>query len=96
MMLAGVAAAVIVRILPSTRFANFRTPVGLALALAFGIPSLFAVWREFMSKEEVTPAASLSRQSRQQWQHGAQRASTCQSVSPVREIEVMLRGLDEK
>jgi hypothetical protein len=63
MMLAGVAAALIVRILPSTRFANFRTPVGLALALAFGIPSLFTIWREFMSKEEVTPAAALRRES---------------------------------
>jgi hypothetical protein len=48
MMLGAVTAALIIRILPSTRFATFRTPVGLALALAAGVPSLFILWREFM------------------------------------------------
>jgi len=49
MMLSAVAAALIIRILPSTRLATFRTPIALALALAAGVPSLFILWREFMS-----------------------------------------------
>jgi PST family polysaccharide transporter len=57
MMLAGVAAALIVRILPSTRFAGFRTPVALTLAMAFGIPSLFIIWREFMASKEAEALA---------------------------------------
>ena len=65
MMLAGVAAALVVRILPSTRFASFRTPVGLALAMAFGIPSLITIWREFRRPDETTPGAALSRESEQ-------------------------------
>jgi PST family polysaccharide transporter len=66
MMLAGVAAALIVRILPSTRFAGFRTPVALTLAMAFGIPSLFIIWREFMASKEAEPSAPpLSRKSEQ-------------------------------
>jgi len=65
MMLAGVAAALVVRILPSTRFASFRTPVGLALALAFGIPSLITIWREFRRPDEATLGAGLSRESEQ-------------------------------
>ena len=62
-MLAGVAAALVVRILPTTRFASFRTPVGLALAMAFGIPSLITIWKEFGRPEEPTPGAVLSRES---------------------------------
>jgi PST family polysaccharide transporter len=65
MMLAGVAAALVVRILPSTRFASFRTPVGLALAMAFGIPSLITIWREFRRPDEATLSAALSRESEQ-------------------------------
>jgi PST family polysaccharide transporter len=49
MMLGAVAAALIIRILPSTRLAAFRTPVALALALIAGVPSLFILWREFMA-----------------------------------------------
>lgn len=59
MMLAAVAAALVVRILPSTRFAHLRTPVGLALAFAAGIPSLFVIWREFVGssyRESSGPA----------------------------------------
>jgi antigen flippase len=48
MMLGAVAAALFVRLLPATRFASFRTPVGLALAFLIGIPSLMIIWREFM------------------------------------------------
>ncbi len=48
MMLGAVTAALIIRILPSTRFAAFRTPVALALAFAAGVPSLFVLWREFI------------------------------------------------
>ncbi len=48
MMLGAVTAALIIRILPSTRFAAFRTPVALALAFAAGVPSLFILWREFI------------------------------------------------
>ena len=51
MMLGAVAAALIIRILPSTRFGGFRTPVALVLAFAAGIPSLFILWREFMSSK---------------------------------------------
>jgi PST family polysaccharide transporter len=54
MMLGAVAAALIVRILPSTRFAGFRTPVALALALAAAIPSLYIIRREFMAPEGAT------------------------------------------
>jgi len=53
MILAATAAALIVRILPSTRFANFRTPVGLALALIASIPSLFLISREFLIPKEM-------------------------------------------
>jgi hypothetical protein len=53
MILAATAAALIVRILPSTRFANFRTPVGLALALIAAIPSLFLISREFLIPKEM-------------------------------------------
>jgi len=60
MMLAAVAAALVVRILPSTRFAGFRTPVGLTLAVAAGIPSLFIIWKEFLTSKDSQPEAQVS------------------------------------
>lgn len=48
LMLAAVGAALVVRILPATRLASFRTPIALALALAAGIPSLLVIRREFI------------------------------------------------
>ncbi|MGA2235117.1 MAG: oligosaccharide flippase family protein [Terriglobales bacterium] len=48
MMLGSLAAALFIRVLPSTRFAYLRTPAALALALAAGIYSLIFVWRTFM------------------------------------------------
>jgi len=54
MMLCALGAALIIRILPSTRFAAYRTPVALALALAAGIPSLLILRREFMSGDTGT------------------------------------------
>lgn len=53
MMLCAVAAALIVRILPSTRFAGLRTPAGLLLAAVAGIPSLFIIWKEFISPRQA-------------------------------------------
>lgn len=53
MMLTAVATALVIRILPATRFANLRTPVALALALALGIPSLRAIYREFIAGEDT-------------------------------------------
>ena len=52
MMGAAVAAALVVRVIPLTRFAEYRTPVALALAFAAGIPSLFVIWREFMMPKD--------------------------------------------
>ncbi len=52
MMIGGVMAALVVRILPYTRFSHFRTPIALVLAMAIGIPSLFILWREFMALSE--------------------------------------------
>ncbi|MGD1154706.1 MAG: O-antigen translocase [Terriglobia bacterium] len=57
MMLGGVAAAFVVRVIPLTRFAHFRTPVALTLAMAFGIPSLYVIWREFMASKDLEPGA---------------------------------------
>jgi hypothetical protein len=37
----------------------------LALAMAFGIPSLITIWREFRRPDETTPGAALSRESEQ-------------------------------
>lgn len=65
MMLAAVGAALIVRILPATRFASFRTPVALTLAMAFGIPSLIIVWREFTVSKGGEPSARLGGKSEQ-------------------------------
>jgi hypothetical protein len=47
MMLAGVTAALIIRLLPSTRFAHYKTPVAWLLTLAIGLPSLWVVLHEF-------------------------------------------------
>lgn len=52
MMLGAVAAALVIRILPSTRFAAWRTPFGLTLAVAAGVPSLFIIWREFVAQKD--------------------------------------------
>jgi PST family polysaccharide transporter len=59
MMIGGVAAALIVRILPYTRFSNFRTPIALALASIVGIPSLFVLWREFMAAKSAEGEENL-------------------------------------
>jgi O-antigen/teichoic acid export membrane protein len=55
MMLGGVAAALVIRLIPLTRFAHFRTPVALSLAMAFGIPSLYVMWREFLVSKDSEP-----------------------------------------
>jgi PST family polysaccharide transporter len=60
MMLGGVAAALVIRLIPLTRFAHYRTPVALTLAMAFGIPSLYVIWREFMASKDAEPGAQLS------------------------------------
>jgi PST family polysaccharide transporter len=52
MMAAGVTAALVIRILPATRFASARTAVALGLALAAGIPSLIVLWREFLNTSD--------------------------------------------
>jgi PST family polysaccharide transporter len=62
MLLLGAFAACVVRILPSTRFAGFRTPAALILAFAVGIPSVITLWREFVSgKEPDLVAATANR-----------------------------------
>ena len=69
MILAAIAAAMVVRILPATKFASFRTPVSLLLAVAAGIPSLWMVWREFTgSKAPMLADENLKK--------GEQRAAT--------------------
>jgi enterobacterial common antigen flippase len=52
MMLGALAAAFVVRLMPATRFAAYRTPVALTFAFAVGIPSLLVIWREFMASKE--------------------------------------------
>jgi hypothetical protein len=52
MMAVGVTAALVIRILPATRFANARTAVALGFALAAGISSLIVLWREFLGSAE--------------------------------------------
>jgi PST family polysaccharide transporter len=47
MIVVSLVAALVIRFLPSTRFAAYRTPVGLTFALIVGIPSLYIIWREF-------------------------------------------------
>jgi PST family polysaccharide transporter len=46
MMLAAVAAALLVRVLPLTGLGRFRSPIALSLALVSGAWSLRIVWRE--------------------------------------------------
>jgi PST family polysaccharide transporter len=50
MLLGGIAATMIVRLLPSTRLADWRTPIALLLAASAAIPSLFIVYREFLAE----------------------------------------------
>lgn len=52
MMLTGVVAAFVIRVLPATPMAHFRTPVALILTLAVGIPSALTIWRELMTAKE--------------------------------------------
>ena len=47
----AIIAALVIRVLPYTRFAAFRTPIALILALAAGIPSLIIVVREFTTTD---------------------------------------------
>jgi PST family polysaccharide transporter len=56
MMLASVAAALLVRALPSTSLANLRTPTALLLALLAGAWSLHAVWGELGGRKEIRAA----------------------------------------
>jgi PST family polysaccharide transporter len=51
MMLVAVGAALVVRSLPFSHFANFRTPVALALAIGFGLFSLSTLWRQYIARE---------------------------------------------
>ncbi len=50
MMILSVMAALLIRILPATRFAAYRTPIALVLAIVAGVPSLLMIRREFMEK----------------------------------------------
>ena len=50
MMTLSVMAALLIRILPATRFAAYRTPIALVLAIVAGVPSLLMIRREFMEK----------------------------------------------
>ncbi len=59
MMFMAVAAAILVRSLPATRFASYRTPIALALAIGAGIPSLLMIKREFLGKTDAAPGSSL-------------------------------------
>jgi PST family polysaccharide transporter len=52
MMMASVAAALVVRVLSWTGFANLRTPIALLLALLAGAWSLHATWRELWGPTE--------------------------------------------
>ena len=51
-MLTGAAAALFIRIVPSTRLAAFRMPIALALAVALTLCSLLIVWREMRSSRQ--------------------------------------------
>ncbi len=53
MITGAIIAALVIRVLPYTRFAAFRTPIALTLALAAGIPSLIIVVREFTTTDGV-------------------------------------------
>jgi O-antigen/teichoic acid export membrane protein len=63
MMLAAISAAAIIRILPSTRFANLRTPVALALAAGASIFSMTVLWRQYREgrdSQQTVDAAIVS------------------------------------
>jgi PST family polysaccharide transporter len=47
LMVAGVGAAAVIRILPSTRFAGARTVVALTFAVAAGMYSITTLWRDY-------------------------------------------------
>lgn len=49
MMCAAVIAAAVIRILPGTSFATWRTPVALALACLAGAYSIKTLWRQYIS-----------------------------------------------
>lgn len=49
LLLAGMGAALVIRMLPSTRFAGCRTAVALALAIGFGCYSLRVLCREYLA-----------------------------------------------
>jgi O-antigen/teichoic acid export membrane protein len=60
LMAGSICAAFIVRLLPFTAFARFRTPVALTLAVAAGIGSLFLVLKELSAnRDEVFDLKSL-------------------------------------
>jgi PST family polysaccharide transporter len=56
MMMASVAAALIVRVVPSTALANLRTPIALLLALLAGAWSLHTAWGELWGRKEIKRA----------------------------------------
>ncbi len=60
MLLGALSAALFVRIIPATRFAEMRTIIALALAFGAGIPSLYIVWKELMRDKEREPAAAFA------------------------------------
>ena len=59
-MVLSVAAALLVRSLPATRFAPYRTPIALALAIGAGIASLLVIKREFLCKTVAEPGGHSS------------------------------------
>lgn len=59
MMVMSVVAALIVRSMPATRFAGYRTPVALTLAVATGISSLLIIRRELFSRSGSSPVRTL-------------------------------------
>ncbi|MDW5265956.1 MULTISPECIES: oligosaccharide flippase family protein [Acidobacteriaceae] len=60
MMLAAVSAATIVRILPSTRFADLRTPIALAFAAGATILSMTVLWHQYREGKDSQQRAKAS------------------------------------
>ncbi len=58
-MLIATAAAIVVRILPSTQFAYLRTPLALVLAVVGGSFSLTRLWREYSGRHKENPKEEL-------------------------------------
>jgi hypothetical protein len=54
MMLASLAAASVIRILPSTAWASFRTVIALSLATLAGVWSLYAIRHELGFEKRIT------------------------------------------